>query len=315
MLKNRLNARSYDSCQSLRIIQTHSPATYTPPEEIAPCQHEKETVAQEQQEAGTASLASHHGLFCCPDDACTQTYRRFSALENHIVEGKHEYDKRQLTLLDKAKLGYASRLEGGPSSIPHLATQTTSSDNEKLPSGWALKKHPKRARFSDKQKKYLLQKYDLGEDSGRKLEAGDVKINMKTCKDDKGVKLFRPAEYLTEQQIASFFSRETAKRRRAVALSESEDSAAEDESNLDHIKDKIHHDIDIQHPIMFDTHNICELVKSKKLTKCTLPVLKDMCDFLNLGISGVLTKELRHKRPYVKKIEAYIQDNCSCLQS
>ena len=77
------------------------------------------------------------------------------------------------TLLDKAKL------EGGPSSVPHLSPQTTrgragNHGNENLPSRWALKKHPKRVRFSEKQKTYLLQNYNLDEESGRKLEAGDV---------------------------------------------------------------------------------------------------------------------------------------------
>ncbi|CAB4030366.1 Transposable element P transposase [Paramuricea clavata] len=49
--------------------------------------------------------------FACPEEGCTKTYQRFSALQHHFDSEKHERALERETLLDKAILGYAIRLD------------------------------------------------------------------------------------------------------------------------------------------------------------------------------------------------------------
>ena len=60
--------------------------------------------------------------------------------------------------------------------------------------------------------------------TGRKLEAIDVMTDMRRARDDRGMKLFKQDEYLTEQQIASYFSREASRRRRGNIVESDDES-------------------------------------------------------------------------------------------
>ena len=62
--------------------------------------------------------------------------------------------------------------------------------NQEAQTGWVLKKPSKHARFSAKHKSYLLQKFNVGEESGRKCDVLDVKMDMRKAKNDIGQKLF-----------------------------------------------------------------------------------------------------------------------------
>jgi hypothetical protein len=115
---------------------------------------------------------------------------------------------------------------------------------------------------------------------------------------------------LTEQQISGFFSREASRRRRKANVDDDSFPAAAEEDFLDSLWDLLHRTVDIQHPIVFDTLNVCELVKTNSLTKQSVSKLKDICTYLNIAISDIPTKG--RKRPYVKKIESFVED-CTCF--
>ncbi|CAH3035811.1 unnamed protein product [Pocillopora meandrina] len=73
--------------------------------------------------------------------------------------------------------------------------------------GWALKQSRYRnIRFTDKQKDYLIAKFQTGEQTGQKSDAASGK------KDKNGEQLFDYSEFLTSRQISSFFSRLASKR-------------------------------------------------------------------------------------------------------
>ena len=137
--------------------------------------------------------------------------------------------------------------------------------------------------------------------------------DMRRAKDERGLKLFQPVEYLSEQQIANFFSREVSRRRKATnEHDESDDEClliAEEETLLDTLHSQVRHTLGLQHPIVFDTFNVCQLVTSKTLSKLTLSQLKDMCSFFDINTAEVKTQ--CRKRPFVEKLEALIKD-CSC---
>ena len=87
--------------------------------------------------------------------------------------------------------------------------------------------------------------------------------------------------YLTSQQVASFFSRLASKKVVQVEESEDEDEHAEElnkirEQNIQDLSNEVMAEISPQHPIMYDTHNICEIAACSKLAKFSVQMLQDM---------------------------------------
>ena len=78
----------------------------------------------------------HEGLFFCPEPNCQRSFQYIAYLENHVLAGKHVYELQQLTLHDKARIGYAEGSKPGTS--------------KQLSTGWALKQTKKSKRFSKK---------------------------------------------------------------------------------------------------------------------------------------------------------------------
>ena len=52
-------------------------------------------------------------LFPCPEDGCVKSYMTHGRLDQHFMYGKHEFRRESLSLLDRAKISYAERLEAG----------------------------------------------------------------------------------------------------------------------------------------------------------------------------------------------------------
>ena len=85
--------------------------------------------------------------------------------------------------------------------------------------GWALKSSQGgKTRFSDKQRDYLTSKFQIGEETGQKASPAQVSRMMMTAKDPSGNPMFSSSEFLTVQQITSFFSRLASKRSLAAHL-------------------------------------------------------------------------------------------------
>ena len=75
---------------------------------------------------------------------------------------------------------------------------------------------------------------------------------------------------------------------------------------MDHVKTKVNQDLQLQHPIIVDTLNICEMVASKSLNKLTIARLKEIGSFLNIPTTDFQAR----KRPYIKQIETFVE-GCS----
>ena len=103
------------------------------------------------------------------------------------------------------------------SAIPELGlgkeVRITAYSAPSLPMGWALKcSRARGARFSTKQKEYLSAKFQIGERTGLKADPASVATAMRKAKDVNGERLFESTEFLTAQQVASFFPRLAAKK-------------------------------------------------------------------------------------------------------
>ena len=124
-------------------------------------------------------------LFSCPEEGCSKEYQRFSSLQHHLDLRKHERALEHATLLDRAVLGYAERLQEQSSGIPQIQQvrkRLNPSNPPCLPMGWALKySHVKRTRFTVKKRDYLSSKFRIGQTTGQKADA--VSNSMMTARD------------------------------------------------------------------------------------------------------------------------------------
>jgi hypothetical protein len=59
-----------------------------------------------------------------------------------------------------------------------------------LAMGWALKSSSKKARFSKKQKDYLIGKFQIGEKTGQKADPSSVARAMLTARNVNGERMF-----------------------------------------------------------------------------------------------------------------------------
>jgi hypothetical protein len=138
-------------------------------------------------------------------------YQTYNALENHTLGGKCEL-REERTLLDRAKLIYHAKLAEGTDII---STECESSQSTRDPpvKGWALKTTKSSKRFSEAQRSFLDRKFNIGQETGHKLNPASVAKDMRYAKKLDGTRLFQADEFLTATQVQSYFSRLTAKSR------------------------------------------------------------------------------------------------------
>ena len=156
-------------------------------------------------------------MFTCPEQSCTKTFIRYSALERHCEFGAHMRSLERITLQDRAKISYAKNLHEGQTrkqqSLPVCDAPLTQCASDTCQMGWALKSSPRKVRFTQEQKNFLDIKYNLGEQTGKKSSGEDVARQMRRARGQDGKRLFAVDDFLTAQQITSYFSRMAAKKK------------------------------------------------------------------------------------------------------
>ena len=136
---------------------------------------------------------------------------------------------QEYNLLDQSVLRYAEKLTVGDSAQHTLVVQAEQCEAvESLQKGWALKRSKKKARFTEDQRKYLGDKFRIGQETGRKADPEQVAREMRYARNERGERRFKVDEFLTAGQIQSFFSRTAAKLRHTATP---EDDEEEDTDN------------------------------------------------------------------------------------
>ena len=267
------------------------------------------TVQGEQSIASTDN--EHAGLFSCPVEGCVSTFQRHCNLERHLHYGKCKFVEERHSLLDKAKILYAEKLQEGSSAQPFIAGSELSEHSvQALPQGWALRSTKKAARFSAKQKAYLDEKFKIGEQTGFKADPAQVAQDMRHAKHEDGSRRFTVDEFLAPQQIKSYFSRMAAKFRQGSheVADEWDGQAVAEQDAYSSARAHILEECRLIHPITYDTYNLCELYARNKLTKLSVPILRIICSHFEMEIGNL---PLRLKKPYVQLIEELVR-SCSC---
>ena len=139
-------------------------------------------------------------------------------LERHLLFGKCKLVSEKYTLLDTAKLAYAKKVQEGFTTQPTLAAPTTTEVSSEAPlvQGWALKGTKKATRFNENQRQYFDNKFQIEQESGHKVDPEKVSRDMRYARKDNGERRFDVEEFLTAQQIQSYFSRTAAKLKHAI---------------------------------------------------------------------------------------------------
>ena len=248
-------------------------------------------------------------VFPCPQEGCVRLFQRLSNLERHLSFEKCSKSLERLSLMDLSKTEYASLLYESIVAMPALLPTSTFTAVTPVPQeGWALKETKKAYRFNEKQKSYLEAKFSIGQATGRKLNAEVVAKEMRHALGSDGRRLFKSSEFLTVQQITSYFSRLSAKVRQQVVTTEEDICAAAEEANFHKAREDILLAMNLEHPIVFDQYNICDLVRDNRLKNLKLGLLQMLCEKFNLQDS---VTDRRKKVSYIDAL-ADLVGGCSC---
>lgn len=144
----------------------------------------------------TAENAENCKLFACPNEGCVKTYQRYGSMVNHTLYGQCVFQLERESLLDTAKIMYSKKLLGDNNTLM-VTTETAtvhsaSSSNNMLNPGWALRSTKPSKPFSEKQRRFLEEKFTIGETTGRKLDPVTVARQMRVTRGSDGQRLFTP---------------------------------------------------------------------------------------------------------------------------
>ena len=112
-------------------------------------------------------------LFACPNEGCIKTYQRYGSMINHTLYGQCVFQSERESLMDTAKVLYCKKLLGENNALL-VTTETAAklslpSPHNVLDEGWALRSTKTSKPFSEKQRRFLEEKFTIGETTGRKL--------------------------------------------------------------------------------------------------------------------------------------------------
>ena len=180
--------------------------------------------------------------------------------------------------------------------MPTLRTVsvTNKQSTTALTEGWALRPTKRAYRFSEKQKAYLTAKFNIGQSTGRKVDASLVARDMRRAYSSNGERLFKSSEFLTAQQISSYFSRLSATVRQQTHEVDIAAIAA---------REQVLDTVTLQHPIAFDHYNICAMAEQDTMKKLKVALLQLICEGLNRNIPH---PPVRRKAPYLKLLKEAI---------
>ena len=130
---------------------------------------------------------------------------------------------------------------------------------------------------------------------------------MRRARGADGVRLFQSSEFLTSLQIASLFSRQSTTLRQKDLADEADIRASQEEANFSAAKEFVE-TIQLNHPLVYDQYNLCEMALSGNLKVFKLPMLQRLCKDLCLKAP---VPPVRKKAPYLPLLEE-ITKKCTC---
>ena len=113
-------------------------------------------------------------------------------------------------------------------------------------------------------------------------------------------------EFLTAQQVQSFFSRR-ASRLRQVTTEDTE--AAEESEAYDNARTLVLKEVQLCHPIVFDSFNLCDMSRKNRLGDLNVAMLRTVCEHFDIDVKEIT---VRRKAPYLTLLMELIE-SCECF--
>ena len=211
-----------------------------------------------------------------------------SILTATLIRDSIRIVEEKTTLIDKSKdtlCAKADRRNKHTTSNGQLYCTDVKLD--KNSEGWALRASKKSKHFNENQKNYLDEKFKLGQETGYKEDPSQVASDMRRAKNENGERRFAVGEFLSPQQIKSYFSRSAAKIKQAESVAEIDVPAIDEEMAYSSAHDKIIQECQLSHPILYDTYHLCQLYATNKLTRFIISFLQDICTYFQLEIESL----------------------------
>ena len=263
-------------------------------------------------------------LFECPEPGCQKAFKSFCELEVHVEIGNHGNRPMSESFYDRMRREWAKRFStvdpvqaDGSTSGSGISSseETANTPPSDLSQGWALSKPRVSTRFSPKVKAYLNAKFELGEKTGWKADPNQVSADMRNTRDEENNRHFRREEWLTKNQIKSYFSRLASAKRKGQQTDDVDDEAEledilgeQEENSRQLLINNIIQKIGLRHPICYDVYDLCEYCKGSNLSKFNVVMLKAMLK--NFDISF---KSKDRKKDLVEHLAAFVQ-KCPCFE-
>ena len=249
--------------------------------------------------------------FECKEPGCNLTFPSLYDAEKHMAVGEHKRFVQNESVYDTLRREWVHKfrtVEGELVSKESTHEKRKNSSKSDLSMGWALTKERKCARFPPKVKAYLTQRFKLGETTGSKVNPEQVVLDMRNARNKEGERLFGREDWLSKNQVKSFFSRMAKKRKDEIWHSEGDSEASEDEQekeDRDELIQKITSTICVEHPIVFDVYNLCSIFSEGKLhATFKVAMLKHICEHFELQTKS-------KKGDLVEEIEKMLRQ-CPC---
>ncbi|CAG2246974.1 unnamed protein product [Mytilus edulis] len=120
------------------------------------------------------------GIFTCETDGCVQSFNTHRELEEHHLVDKCVITAEKHSKFHKVQL-YVEKLNTAQITQRdvELAPANVIEGQNRQAMGWALKASRLNKRFSEKQKKYLIAKFNIGLQTGNKEDPDSVAEEMK----------------------------------------------------------------------------------------------------------------------------------------
>jgi hypothetical protein len=226
--------------------------------------------------------------------------------------GDHVKELESMSAFDSIRKKWAERVVGISNHThiraPDSAQSEGTASEVSRQQGWALKTTKERKRFEEKVKSFLIEKFNDGEKTGNKTDPSSVSNEIKRKVDESGRPYFSPSEWKTSQQIKSFFSRHSSKKKAGAVLTTEDVEAWEAEVVRQQLRDELNSTIQApQHPIEVERINICLQAHQGTLKGLKLDKLRSICDALSLNIDGSKAR----KKPFIKALEELVKE-CGC---
>ncbi|XP_076086616.1 uncharacterized protein LOC143057233 isoform X2 [Mytilus galloprovincialis] len=222
------------TCLQLNVVHTWSSDVIP---DILPPDDESEAHDESTQPAFKRRKTSDH-VFNCSNDDCDRSFNTMTSLDNHLLLGNCNVHVEK-KVVDRCKVMYNNKLQ----TINAITIQSDDLEKENTTDvpeerGWALKVKKPKVLFTEAQKQYLSEKFNIGKVTGNKEDPAKVSRDMPYILKD-GQKRFTREHFLTTSQVASYFSRLALKDRRNDIQDQNDFTAASADKKLFGLKKKV----------------------------------------------------------------------------